>query len=157
MTPSFRLVIDGQTLTKGFITVVPADGRPATSQIQADGSFRLTTFDEHDGCLLGTHPVTIIANEQLSPTRMKWLAPKAYADVASTDRLRVFVRVPQSFARAVAEGQKAEITLPELAGRLNAQVGSGTVRNIQVRGPDAPRWVHGPRTVRGRGPRDTYG
>jgi RND family efflux transporter MFP subunit len=37
--------------------------------------------------------------------------------IAETDRLRVFVRVPQSFSRAVAEGQKAEITLPELAGR----------------------------------------
>jgi RND family efflux transporter MFP subunit len=37
--------------------------------------------------------------------------------VAETDRLRVFVRVPQSFSRAVAEGQKAEINLPELAGR----------------------------------------
>lgn len=37
--------------------------------------------------------------------------------VAETDRLRVFVRVPQSFSRAVAEGQKAEITLPELPGR----------------------------------------
>jgi membrane fusion protein (multidrug efflux system) len=37
--------------------------------------------------------------------------------IAETDRLRVFVRVPQSFSRAVAEGQKAEITLPELADR----------------------------------------
>jgi len=37
--------------------------------------------------------------------------------IAETDRLRVFVRVPQSFSRAVAEGQKAEITLPELPGR----------------------------------------
>jgi membrane fusion protein (multidrug efflux system) len=37
--------------------------------------------------------------------------------IVQTDRLRVFVRVPQSFSRAVAEGQKAEITLPELAGR----------------------------------------
>ena len=37
--------------------------------------------------------------------------------LAETDKLRVFVRVPQSFARSIAVGQKAEITLPELQGR----------------------------------------
>lgn len=83
---SGKVVIDGQPLTKGFVTVVPADGRPATGQIQSDGTFRLTTFDENDGCLKGTHPVTVLSNEQITPTRMKWLAPKKYADVATTDR-----------------------------------------------------------------------
>jgi predicted nucleic acid-binding Zn ribbon protein len=31
------------------------------------------------------------------------------------------------------------------------------VTRLRVQGPAAPSWVHGPRHVRGRGPRDTYG
>lgn len=37
--------------------------------------------------------------------------------IAETHKLRVFVRVPQTFARAVKEGQTAEIKLSELPGR----------------------------------------
>jgi hypothetical protein len=81
-----KVLIDGQPLTKGFVTVVPTDGRAATGQIQPDGTFRLTTFDENDGCLPGTHAVTVVANEQITPTRMKWLAPKKYADVGTSDK-----------------------------------------------------------------------
>ena len=38
--------------------------------------------------------------------------------VAQADKLRVFVRVPQNYARAMAAGQMAEVTLTELAGRV---------------------------------------
>lgn len=42
--------------------------------------------------------------------------------------------------------------------RLNEELGHGTVRVIDVRGPDAPSWKHGRRSLRdARGPRDTYG
>ncbi len=37
--------------------------------------------------------------------------------VAQTDKLRVFVRVPQVYSHAVAENQPADITLPEIQGR----------------------------------------
>jgi RND family efflux transporter MFP subunit len=37
--------------------------------------------------------------------------------LAQTEKLRVFVRVPQSYARAVAVGQMAELTVPEIPGR----------------------------------------
>ncbi|MBN9109733.1 MAG: DUF721 domain-containing protein [Pseudonocardia sp.] len=45
----------------------------------------------------------------------------------------------------------------QLLARLAAAVGDGVVRRIRVVGPSAPSWRHGPRHVRGRGPRDTYG
>ncbi|RTL61864.1 MAG: DUF721 domain-containing protein [Pseudonocardiaceae bacterium] len=45
----------------------------------------------------------------------------------------------------------------QLLSRLAAAVGDGVVRRIRVVGPSAPSWRHGPRHVRGRGPRDTYG
>ncbi len=42
--------------------------------------------------------------------------------------------------------------------RLNEELGHGTVARIEVRGPAAPSWSKGRRSVRdGRGPRDTYG
>jgi predicted nucleic acid-binding Zn ribbon protein len=42
--------------------------------------------------------------------------------------------------------------------RLNEELGDGTVAVIDVRGPAAPSWSKGRRSVRdGRGPRDTYG
>lgn len=44
-----------------------------------------------------------------------------------------------------------------LQARLAAQVGEGVVTSVVVRGPSAPDWRKGPRRVRGRGPRDTYG
>lgn len=37
--------------------------------------------------------------------------------LAQTEKLRVFVRVPQSYARAVAVGQSATLTVPELPGK----------------------------------------
>ena len=44
-----------------------------------------------------------------------------------------------------------------LARRLTEQVGEGVVTSIVVRGPAQADWRKGPRRVRGRGPRDTYG
>jgi len=45
----------------------------------------------------------------------------------------------------------------QLLARLAAAVGKDVVKRIRVVGPSGPSWRHGPRTVRGRGPRDTYG
>jgi predicted nucleic acid-binding Zn ribbon protein len=46
--------------------------------------------------------------------------------------------------------------LPMLRSALDARLGPGVVRDIQVVGPAAPR-TRGRLRVRGRGPRDTYG
>jgi hypothetical protein len=81
---SGKVLIDGQPLNRGFITVMPADGRAAIGEIQSDGSFRLTTFDEFDGCLPGTHPVAIESKEHLSPTQTRWLTPQDYAESATS-------------------------------------------------------------------------
>lgn len=45
----------------------------------------------------------------------------------------------------------------QLLTRLAAAVGPNVVRRIRVVAPSGPSWRHGPRHVRGRGPRDTYG
>lgn len=46
---------------------------------------------------------------------------------------------------------------PEVIKRLNAVLGDGSVLVIDVKGPNAPSWKKGKFSVRGRGPRDTYG
>ncbi len=44
-----------------------------------------------------------------------------------------------------------------LLARFDADLGAGVVTKIQVLAPAAPNWRKGYRTVKGRGPRDTYG
>lgn len=45
----------------------------------------------------------------------------------------------------------------DLLGRLATELGPDVVQEITVLGPAGPRWTRGPRSVPGRGPRDTYG
>lgn len=44
-----------------------------------------------------------------------------------------------------------------LLGMIRDAVPHAPIESIHFRGPDAPSWRHGPRTIPGRGPRDTYG
>ena len=44
-----------------------------------------------------------------------------------------------------------------LLARLVGELGPQVVTRLHISGPVGPNWNHGPRTVRGRGPRDTYG
>ncbi|MBD3689587.1 DUF721 domain-containing protein [Nanchangia anserum] len=46
--------------------------------------------------------------------------------------------------------------LPQLMRNIDEAVGPGVVQTVVVKGPDQPSWSHGPRSVRGRGVRDTY-
>jgi len=46
---------------------------------------------------------------------------------------------------------------PKLLARLETEVGPDVVREVLVLGPSGPQWGRGPRRVKGRGPRDTYG
>jgi predicted nucleic acid-binding Zn ribbon protein len=59
---------------------------------------------------------------------------------------------------STAWATQMRLLAPTVVRRLNEELGDGTVTFIEVRGPSAPRWSHGRRSVRGgRGPRDTYG
>ena len=59
---------------------------------------------------------------------------------------------------STAWATQLKLLAPTVVRRLNEDLGHGTVMVIEVLGPHAPSWKHGPRSVRdGRGPRDTYG
>lgn len=60
-------------------------------------------------------------------------------------------------ADSTAWATQVRLLLPDLHRAIDDIVGTGTVRSIRVLGPQAPSWVAGPRRVKGRGPRDTYG
>lgn len=60
-------------------------------------------------------------------------------------------------ASSTAWATQVRLLLPQLERRLAEEVGEGTVTSIVVLGPGGPSWKHGLRSVRGRGPRDTYG
>jgi len=81
---SGRVLIDGKPLGYGFIRLVPADARPATGQLDADGRFTLKTFEPGDGAVLGTHPVVVLAAEQISARKQRWHAPKKYIDAKTS-------------------------------------------------------------------------
>ena len=50
----------------------------ATGQLDKQGQFTLTCFEENDGVMLGTHPVSISAFEVVNSRAMRWHAPKKY-------------------------------------------------------------------------------
>jgi predicted nucleic acid-binding Zn ribbon protein len=61
--------------------------------------------------------------------------------------------------RADSTGWATQLRLmsSSILGRLETEVGKGTVTELRVQGPSAPSWNHGPRKSTGPGPRDTYG
>jgi predicted nucleic acid-binding Zn ribbon protein len=60
-------------------------------------------------------------------------------------------------AESTAWATQLRLLAPTILARLRAQVGGDVVTRLRVVGPTAPSWKKGPRSVRGRGPRDTYG
>lgn len=61
-------------------------------------------------------------------------------------------------ASSTAWATQLRMLAPRVVAKLNEALGDGTVTRIDVRGPQAPSWKNGPRSIRGaRGPRDTYG
>jgi len=61
--------------------------------------------------------------------------------------------------RASSTAWATQLTLMagQLRHRLNEELGREVVAEIRVYGPVSRSWTRGPRTVKGRGPRDTYG
>ncbi|TIC82788.1 DciA family protein [Nocardioides sp. GY 10127] len=72
---------------------------------------------------------------------------------------------PESFAEgrlvvrtdSTAWATQLRLLQTQVLARLNDDLGPGTVTVLDVQGPQAPSWSRGPRRVKGRGPRDTYG
>ena len=60
-------------------------------------------------------------------------------------------------AESTAWATQLRLLAARLLARIAGEVGNGVVTRLHIHGPAAPSWQRGPRRVRGRGPRDTYG
>jgi hypothetical protein len=56
---SGKVLYNGEPLPYGNIMFQPAQGQTAGAVIQPDGSFRLSTFREYDGAIVGSHKVSV--------------------------------------------------------------------------------------------------
>ena len=73
--------------------------------------------------------------------------------------------VPVSFAEgalvvaadSTAWATQIRLLAGSLLARLAEDLGAGVVTSVTVRGPSSPSWKRGLFSVKGRGPRDTYG
>lgn len=73
--------------------------------------------------------------------------------------------VPESFdadtvlvrCDSTAWATQLRLITPQVLQRFETELGAGVVTRLSVIGPAAPSWRKGGRSVKGRGPRDTYG
>jgi hypothetical protein len=77
---SGQVLLNGQPLKAGTIAVAPEDDKPAFGQLDAQGRFKLTTEQDGDGCVAGTHRVAVTATERTNPNFIRWLVPERYGD-----------------------------------------------------------------------------
>lgn len=83
----------------------------------------------------------------VGPTNAEHSTPEGFAD-----------KILHLRTDSTAWATNLRLLAPSIVARLNDQLGDGSVERIVVKGPDAPTWKRGKRSVRdGRGPRDTYG
>ncbi|WP_339734225.1 hypothetical protein [uncultured Gimesia sp.] len=63
---SGKVTCEGKPVTQGSIAFTPITdgdrtmpGKPALSKINSDGTFQLTTYEQHDGAVVGKHKVSV--------------------------------------------------------------------------------------------------
>jgi len=66
---SGKVLYNGAPLPYGSVMFQPASGQPAGGAIEPDGTFRLSTFSEYDGALIGPHKVRISCYTSQSPSQ----------------------------------------------------------------------------------------
>lgn len=81
---SGQVLIDGKPLTFGDIMFVPEGGRASQSSIDKEGRFTLNCYETNDGALIANHRVSITAAEPITPQKMRWRAPKKFADIRTS-------------------------------------------------------------------------
>lgn len=96
-----------------------------------------------------------LANQRVFTDWAKIVGPEVaqHSEVVAFEDGEVEVRTDST-----AWATQLRMLAPRIVAKLNAELGDGSVLRIVVRGPQAPSWKKGVRSVKGaRGPRDTYG
>ncbi|NED98706.1 DUF721 domain-containing protein [Phytoactinopolyspora halotolerans] len=95
---------------------------------------------------LSVHGVIARWEELVGPEVAEHVRPESYDDTVLTVR-----------ADSTAWATQVRLLAAELVRKINTEIGHGTLTRVNVLGPQARSWTKGPLSVRGRGPRDTYG
>jgi hypothetical protein len=72
---SGKVTYNGQPLPYGNVVFQPPSGQPAGGAIQPDGTFRLSTFSEYDGAIIGPHKVRVGCYTSQSPSQANKKSP----------------------------------------------------------------------------------
>ena len=76
----------------------------------------------------------------------------AHSQPVGVEGTELFIRSDSSAWAQQLRGMRSAILV-----RITERHPAAGIETIRVTGPDAPTWKRGPRSVPGRGPRDTYG
>ena len=118
----------------------------------------------------GRDPRAMSDNVQALLTRMGWTEHIEVASVTARWREVIGDQIadhcePVSFddgalllrASSSAWATQMQLMSGQVRHRLNEEFGREVVKELRFIGPSDKNWVKGPRRVKGRGPRDTYG
>jgi len=119
--------------------------------------------DERDPKLLGQAVERLIADRGWETERAVGGVEGRWGQIVGPD-LAGHCR-PEAFddgvltvrADSTAWATQVRLLAGTLLARLNADLGAGTVTRLSVLAPTGPSWKKGRWSVKGRGPRDTYG
>ena len=78
-------------------------------------------------------------------------APDPVDDVVRTGKGRPTPK------RSTAQAANMRMLHSQVLSTIEKRLGPGIVTRLDIVGPAAPSWRKGRRSIRGRGPRDTYG
>lgn len=118
----------------------------------------------------GRDPLTVGSVLDGMTDSMGWRTPIARSDLAAAWRS---IAGADTAKHAVVEGFSEGVLLvrcdstawatqlslmrSQISERIARDFPDAGVDSLRFLGPNTPSWNHGPRTVQGRGPRDTYG
>jgi hypothetical protein len=96
-----KVLYNGQPMPYGSILFQPRSGQPAGGAIQPDGTFKLSTFQEFDGAIVGSHKVSVSCYTSQSPSQKE----KKTVGEATIGALLI----PSQFTFADQSGLSAEV------------------------------------------------
>jgi predicted nucleic acid-binding Zn ribbon protein len=119
--------------------------------------------DARDPAMLGDSLSALVSERKWDDTLRTAGIPARWAEIVGAE-LAAHCRPERlegdtltCVAESTAWATQIRMLSRTILARLATEVGPDVVRRLQVHGPTAPDWRHGPLRVTGRGPRDTYG
>lgn len=104
-----RVTYQGKPVPRGEITFVPTASQPgvrnAYGTLDEQGRYRLTTYREGDGAVLGTHQVMIVAREELPADVGKQMTP----DGILVPGKQAKSLIPERYSDPATSGLTAEV------------------------------------------------